>query len=319
MKLSILDDKHIRAAGIFDYEQAILDAEDAYKAGSAGETLSSKIALDIDTDLDWKFNSLVCIGKKYAINKWLGANAKNVDKKLPRSTGIILLNDKETGLPLCIMDGTMISAVRTGASAAVAAKHLAKKYAKIAAVVGTGPIGKECVMALAVLDLDEIRITSLDPDLIKLAEDWSVQSDMKVVAARSIQAACDGADIVVSATTAPKPLIKNGWLIKGVLRINLGGREDEDDVLLKADKLINDCWESTKHRNVQTISNMYAEGKLKDSDIYPDLGHILLGKVPGRESDDENILFNAVGLGELDLFIAQRIYESADKDNFLDL
>ncbi|MBW2971946.1 ornithine cyclodeaminase family protein [Candidatus Woesearchaeota archaeon] len=319
MKVHVIDEESVGRAGCFDYRAAIRDVESAYKAHAARRTLSSKIAIDIDTALDWKFNSLVCVGDKFALNKWLGANAGNLKKGLPRSSGLIILNDRATGLPLCIMNGTSISAVRTGASAAVAAKHLAKRGATTAAVIGTGPIGKECVMALAAAGFKNIKITSLDPGLDGIAKKWSSACDADVSAAASVQDSCAGSAVVVSATTASKPIIKRAWLEKGVLRINLGGREDEDDIILESDKLINDCWESAKHRNVQTISNMYHEKKIRDSDVYQDIGHILLGKVPGRESDDEMIFFNAVGLGELDLFIAQRIYEKAGKDKSFEL
>jgi ornithine cyclodeaminase len=319
MKICILDDKAVRSAAVCDYSKAIADVEEAYKAYSSGSTSSSKIALDIDTALDWKFNSLVCIGDKYAINKWLGANAENLGKKLPRSSGMIVLNDRETGLPLCIMNGTLISAVRTGASAAVAVKHLSKKGSKVAAIIGTGPIGKECAMALSVLGFEKFKITSLDPSLKEIAEDWNSETGIQTIAAGSVQDACIDADVVISATTAPKPIIKDEWLEQGVLRVNLGGVEDEDDVILNSSKLINDSWKSTEHRDVQSIAKVFHKGKITEKDIYPDIGRILLGEAAGRENDAEKIFFNAVGLGELDLFIAQRVYENANKDHFIDL
>jgi len=319
MKIHILNEEKIKKAGILDYKQAVKDVEEAYSAHSLKKTKSSKIALDIDEKLDWKFNSLVCIGKKYSINKWLGANVNNINKKIPRSNILITLNDSETGLPLCIMNGTLISAVRTGVSAAVAAKHLAKSNATIATVIGTGPIGRETVKALASVGFNKIRISSLDDNLNEIAKQLSIDSGAIVTPSKNAEEACTNSEVIVTATTSPKPIVKNEWLNKGVLRISLGGREDYDEVILNSNKLINDDWEAVKHRNVQTISNMYHEGKISDSMIHPNIGEIILGKSKGRENDNEIIFFNAVGMGELDLFIAQRIYENSEKENSINL
>ncbi|MBT3323944.1 ornithine cyclodeaminase family protein [archaeon] len=314
MEVVLLKKKDVIDLGIFNYIERIDDGEKAYIAQSLELTKSSKVSLELDRALKWRFNSIVCIGEKYVLNKWLGSNLENLKKDLPRSTSLVFLNDKKTGLPLCIMDGTLISAVRTGVSAVIAVKYLARKEDKVAAVIGTGPIGEECVKALSVLGLEQINITSLDPKLKEIAEELDKIVSCKVVAKDSIEAACKDVPIIVSATTAPRPIIKKEWLMKGFTKISLGGREDEDEVLLCADKIINDNWHHVKKRNSQTVALMFHEGKLKDENIYPDIGHIVSGNVKGRERDDENIYFNAVGLGELDLFVASKIFEKSSKD-----
>ncbi|MBL7052107.1 MAG: ornithine cyclodeaminase family protein [Nanoarchaeota archaeon] len=312
MEVTLIDNKEIEEIGLYDYSERIVDVEEAYKA-SIENSLSSKISLEVG--FKWKFNSLVSIGDKYVLNKWLGANVENINVGLPRSTSLVVLNDKKTGFPLCIMDGTFISAVRTGGAAAVAVKYLARKEDKVAAVIGTGPIGEECVKALSVLGLEKINITSLDPKLKEIAEELDKKVSSKVVAVSSIEEACKDAPIVVSATTTPRPIIKKEWLMQGFTKISLGGREDEDEILLSADKIINDNWKHVKKRKSQTVALMYDEGKIKDNMIYSDIGHIISGNVKGRESDNENIYFNAVGLGELDLFVAAKIYEKSKKEN----
>ncbi len=312
MEVILLNNEEIEKIGLFDYSERILDVEEAYRASVREDSLSSKISLEVG--FKWKFNSLVSIGEKYVLNKWLGANVENINLGLPRSTSLVVLNDKKTGLPLCIMNGTLISAVRTGGAAAVAVKYLARKDDKVAAVIGTGPIGEECVKALSALGLEKINITSLDPRLKEIAEELDQKVSSKVVAVDSIQEACKDAPIVVSATTTPKPIIKKEWLLNGFTKISLGGREDEDEILLSADKIINDNWEHVKKRKSQTVALMYHEGKIKDDMIYQDIGYIVSGNVKGRESDEENIYYNAVGLGELDLFVASNIFEKSNKD-----
>ena len=248
MEVVLLKKKDVIDLGIFNYIERIDDGEKAYIAQSLELTKSSKVSLELDRALKWRFNSIVCIGEKYVLNKWLGSNLENLKKDLPRSTSLVFLNDKKTGLPLCIMDGTLISAVRTGVSAVIAVKYLARKEDKVAAVIGTGPIGEECVKALSVLGLEQINITSLDPKLKEIAEELDKIVSCKVVAKDSIEAACKDVPIIVSATTAPRPIIKKEWLMKGFTKISLGGREDEDEVLLCADKIINDNWHHVKKK-----------------------------------------------------------------------
>lgn len=96
----------------------------------------------------------------------------------------------------------------------------------------------------------------------------------------------------------------------GTLYIHVGGWEDEYAVAQKADKIVCDDWESSKHRT-QTISRMYVEGLLKDSDIYANLAEIISGKKSGRENNQEFIYFNSVGLSFIDLNFANEIYKQA--------
>ncbi|MGX7168107.1 hypothetical protein [Facklamia hominis] len=94
----------------------------------------------------------------------------------------------------------------------------------------------------------------------------------------------------------------------------MGGREDEDEVALKATKIVCDSWEAVKHRT-QTLSQMYVNNIIDDSNIYADLHEIIEGKKPGRENEKEFIYFNSVGLSVIDSLLSYKIYELAREKN----
>ena len=117
-------------------------------------------------------------------------------------------------------------------------------------------------------------------------------------------------DIMVTAISAQLPLLKAKDLKKGSLYIHVGGWEDEYEVPKICDKIVCDEWEAVKHR-AQTLSRMYQEGLLSDKDIYSDLAPIIIGEKAGRESNDETIYFNSVGLSFIDVQMAYEIYNRA--------
>ena len=124
--------------------------------------------------------------------------------------------------------------------------------------------------------------------------------------------AASNADIIVTAISGKAPVLKASDITKGGLYIHIGGWEDEHGVAPKADKIVCDDWESSKHRT-QTICRMYKDGILKDEDIHANLSEIITNKKCGRENDYEFIYFNSVGLSYIDLNFANTIYKEAVK------
>lgn len=118
------------------------------------------------------------------------------------------------------------------------------------------------------------------------------------------------ADIIVTATSAQAPLLKADWIKPGAFYSHIGGWEDEYRVVQLADKIVCDDWNTVKHR-AQTLSRCYQDGVIRDEDIYANLVEVLDGRKPGRESDDEFIYFNAVGLAYTDVSIAFEMYRRA--------
>jgi ornithine cyclodeaminase/alanine dehydrogenase-like protein (mu-crystallin family) len=122
------------------------------------------------------------------------------------------------------------------------------------------------------------------------------------------------ADILVTATSAQAPLLKAEWMKPGAFYSHIGGWEDEYEVAEQCDKIVCDDWGTVTHRT-QTLSRMYKEGLLSHGDIYADLHELVSGHKPGRETDEERIYFNAVGLAYVDVAIALAMFKRAESSH----
>lgn len=250
--------------------------------------------------------------------KWVASFVNNPQEhKLPRSSSLIILNSFKTGMPLAIMDGTIISAMRTGAVAGIACKYLAKEGAKTLGMVGAGVIGRTVLMAIkAIVDVQEVEVYAIHREhKIKFAREMQEELGISIKVVDSAEQALSGKDIIVTATPAKQPYVKASWVAEGSLYLHMSGYECEYDVVTQSDKIVVDNWEDVKSRNSQTPAIMFHDGKLSDSDLHADIAEILVGEKPGRESQDERIFFNPVGMGIQDLIVAHRIYGTAKDRN----
>ena len=229
---------------------------------------------------------------------------------------MIILNDPETLIPIAVMDGTVISASRTGANTGVAAKYLAKKDSKILGLIGAGVQNRTQMTAvLSVLpDINEIRIFDISRERAQ-----SFSKEMCEVAGRDIKVMTSaretvaGADVFITATATKEPIIEADWIEPGVLYSHVGSHECTFDAILKMDRRIVDDWEQIKHRGVESLAIMHSEGMITDDAISGEIGAIVDGVVPARVSADERIYFNTVGLGIQDVALASLVYQNAVK------
>jgi ornithine cyclodeaminase/alanine dehydrogenase-like protein (mu-crystallin family) len=135
--------------------------------------------------------------------------------------------------------------------------------------------------------------------------------DMKFIATNTVaRQAIEGADIIVTATSAQAPLLKADWVKEGAFYSHIGGWEDEYAVAQICEKIVCDDWDTVTHRT-QTLSRMYKEGLLSHGDIHADLHELVSGQKLGRESESERIYFNAVGLSFVDIALAEAMYRRA--------
>lgn len=230
-------------------------------------------------------------------------------------TAVIILSEIISGYPIAFMEGSLISNLRTAVTNAIAAKYLAKQNAETIGFIGAGEIAKMSLIALKEV-LPSLRICKVSSRTLatekKFVEDMSkILPDMefKICVSDFSKAAIDS-DVIVTAISAQKDILKAEWIKEGAFYSHVGGWEDEYAVALKADKIVCDSWNSVKHRG-QTISRMYKAGILADSDIYGDIGEIICGIKPGRENDQEFIYFNTVGLSYADVALAYDMYKHA--------
>lgn len=313
---SYLSQEDLLDAGCFDLRMAIEVAEKALRSYREGRVLfPDKIVQIFDQATQERINCLPAthLDAKISGVKWVSVFPENPRRhRVQNLSAIFLLSEIERGFPVAVMEGTLASNMRVGAVGAIAAKHLARRDAELIGLIGAGEQAKMHLLAMKVVrpGLRECRVAakSVEEEARFVRELSPLLPDMRIVsAATNARAAMDGADILVTATTAQAPLLKAAWMQPGAFYSHIGGWEDEYAVARQCDKIVCDDWETVTHRT-QTLSRMYAEGELSGADIHADLHELVDGTKPGRQSDDERIYFNAVGLAFIDVAIGLAMY-----------
>jgi ornithine cyclodeaminase/alanine dehydrogenase-like protein (mu-crystallin family) len=310
------------AAGLLDYVAVVDYVREGLCMHTKGETINEKLALDFDVNKDWKISALIGVVGPYAGVKWLGANTDNAAKGLPRSNSIIALNHKETGRVLCMMDGAMISALRTGAYAALAAEAFMPQGPGTVGLIGAGVIARTvllCLKATVRERISEVLVYDIRPESSqRFAALMAEKTGLPVRAVDTAAELMRLSDLSISATTAMEPFIRLEDVKPASTHVHLGGWEDEKTYVVACaqppNKLLCDDIELVLHRDVQTVAFAYHDGLIGLDDFYGTLGEVLVGRKKGREGD-ELVYFNAVGLPVLDVCVALRLFESALASN----
>ena len=224
----------------------------------------------------------------------------------PHNTGVpthhatILLFKPETGEPLVTMDGRLITEVRTAAVSAVATQHLASPDASVLAIIGSGVQAHSHLEALRLVrNFREVRVWS-PRRAAAFAKEHGVR------AASSAEEAVRGADVVVTATTSPTPVLSGGWLSPGA-HINAVGaprldwRELDDEVLGRSLVYVD-----SREAALGESGDVIAAGE-----IFAEIGEVVSGAKPGRRSAEEITLFKSLGLAVEDVATAELVYHKA--------
>ncbi|MFC1660951.1 ornithine cyclodeaminase family protein [Gemmatimonadota bacterium] len=242
--------------------------------------------------------------------KWISGYPGNQEKGLPYITGLLILNDPETGIPLAIMDATWITAQRTGAATAIAAKYLARPDSATVGIVACGVQGRSNLEALTCLfQVKKVKAYDLFPEIAEqYAREMREQFQVEIEPVRTLSEAVTGLDIVVTSGPIlkhPKPSIEAGWLAPG----SFASLVDFDSfwkgaALREADKLATD--------DLVQLGFYRQEGYFADTpEAYADLGEIVAQSKPGRETNDERTMAVNLGLALEDMATAVRLYERA--------
>lgn len=244
--------------------------------------------------------------------KWIGSKHDNPQRAgLERASAVIVLNDPESNFPIAILEGSLISAWRTAAVTCVATKHLARKDFSDVALVGCGLIGRTQIIALLqqFSNIRNVHLYDLNADAAEaLAEVISEQrSDVAVKVAGSGEEAVRAGDLVVPCTVTDKPYISFDWLRTGAFLSNVSIMDVHKDVFLNADKVVVDDWEQS-NREKKIINQLVLEGQFSREQLHAELGEILAARKPGRESEDEIIALNPMGMAVEDIGCAAEVY-----------
>lgn len=306
-------------AGCLDMKLAMDAAKSAIKGFEAGDILfPEKIVQIFNDETQERINCLPATFRPDGICgvKWVSVFPPNpVRHGVQNLSAVIILSEIEHGFPIAFMEGTLCSNMRVGAMGALAAKYLARQDSTSIGFIGAGEQAKMHLIAMktAIPSLQTCRVAAKEP----AEEDEFVRqlspilSDVEITGTRSdLGQAVGDADIIVTATSAQAPLLKAEWMKPGAMYSHVGGWEDEYAVAQQCDKIVCDDWETVKHRT-QTLSRMYKDGLLTDDNLYANLSDLIVRGKAGRESADERIYFNAVGLAYADVGIAYAMYQRA--------
>jgi alanine dehydrogenase len=250
--------------------------------------------------------------------KVVGDFVGNYTLGLPSELGLLTLLDPATGIPLAIMDATLITACRTGAMTAVGAKYLASPDARILGHVGARGTALWNVLLLnLVLDLAEIRVTSRRPESREAFGRQlraAVGTPVRVVA--SAAEAFDGADVLVEASrlTTPEPLLRTSAVKPGAFVVPYGTISAvEIDLLDVMDKVVVDDWREAQAGQFGALRRHVDTGRLTAQSLHAELGQIVAGHRPGRQSPQERILLWHRGLAILDIAVGHLILTKAEQ------
>ncbi len=242
--------------------------------------------------------------------KWVSGFPENYQRGLPYITGLLILNDPESGLPISVMDCVWITAMRTGAASALSARYLARPKSSVVGVLGCGVQGRTNVEALNVLfPLSKVMAYDVDSDATdRYVEEISTRFNLEVASVSNPQDAVTGCDIVVTSgpiLKEPHATIQAGWLDKG----SFASLVDFDsywhaDAMRETTKFCTDDTQQLLH---------YQEGGYfkKIPPLHADLGELVTGQKPGRESPDERTMTANLGLALDDMAVAPLIFQKA--------
>jgi alanine dehydrogenase len=250
--------------------------------------------------------------------KVVGDFVGNYTRGLPSELGLLTLYDPGTGIPLSIMDATLITACRTGAMTAVGARYLARPDARVLGHVGArGTAFWNVVLLDEMFDLDEIRVTSRRPESREaFARQLADVTGTPVRVTGTADEAFDGADILVEASrlTAPEPLLRTGAVQPGAFVVPYGTiTAVELDLLDVMDKVVVDDWREAQSGRFGALRPHVDSGRLSAGSLHAELGQIVAGLRPGRERPDERILLWHRGLSVLDIAVGAMILRRAEQ------
>lgn len=279
------------------------------------------------------------LGGKYQMAgmKWYGSNCENKASGLPRSILMMMLNDKDTGAPLALMSANLVSCYRTGAIPGVGAKYLAGKDSETVTIIGPGVMGRTCLLAFLSVcpKITTVKVKGRGQRSLHAFEEFvkkECPQIQQVIVCDSMEEAVKDSDIICVTSTAPVkeidfPYIAEDWVKKGTLICLPSAARFDDDFLINRCKKVVDnyklyeAWAEEfpypSYEMVQIIGSKFTdylhEGRIQREDIV-DIADIIDKKHPGRESDDEIIVYSVGGMPVEDIAWGGTVYRNALKE-----
>jgi alanine dehydrogenase len=242
--------------------------------------------------------------------KWVNVHPQNRDRGLPTVMAVIVYSDPETGYPLAVMDATGITAFRTGATAAIAAKHLARPDSHTMGIIGAGRQSYTQIAAHSeVFRIDLIKVYDVVPEAVVRLINAFPQFTVTACPLAEV-AACD---IVCTLTPARTPVLKTEWLRPGTHINAIGadaeGKEElEPGVLKRAIVVVDDLRQATTSGEINVPISL---GLYSSKEVQATLGEIVTHRKPGRTDPQAITIFDSTGVAIEDIAIAKLVYDQA--------
>lgn len=319
--LIYLQEEDAIKAGATDMKMTLEACEEVHRLMAVDQIYNpakSNINLPLGaTKRNWEsfFNAMPCyIGGDVNIGgvKWAAeAKANAAIPGIPYGIDITILSDPKTVLPFCVLNGTLITAMRTGATAGLFAKYTAPSNAKTITSIGCGVVGRCTVMAIGecmpqiekmyICDLDMSKAESIVNDL------QPVYPNLKLIPTTDAKAAAMESEIIITQTTAKKEFIDTSWIKPNTSLVAVGALEVDPEVVLKSDVIVCDYWDQMITNAARPVAVLHREGKLQKEQTW-DLTDIILDPKKGRANDEQFCYSSALGLGALDIMISYKMY-----------
>jgi alanine dehydrogenase len=295
----------------------IAAVESAFRAHAEGLTLGPGVLGVPATDGGFHIKAAGLIGARRYFAAKMNANFAENPRRfgLPTIQGAIVLADAGNGTPLAIIESGSVTALRTGAATAVAAKFLARRDARTATIVGCGVQGDIQLAALAaVLPLE--RAWVLDTDHAR-AEDFAARSatnlGLRVEAAKDLRAALRASDVCVTCTPARRAFVTTADVAPGLFIAAVGadnrGKQELEPALVASATLVVDVLEQCAE--IGELQHVLAAGLMTRAQVHAELADVVVGRRPGRTRDDEITVFDSSGTALQDVAAAIAVYEKA--------
>ncbi len=300
-------------------DEILAAIETSLAAQGRGQTvIEPRVHLEPDASFHGHFNVLRGYVAPLGLAgvKVVGDYVDNYKLGYPSEFGVLNLFDPRTGVPKAILDATVITDMRTGAVTALGARHLARKGSKVLGHIGARGTAYWNVRLLDHLfDFDEIRVHSRRPES-RDAFGAKLEADLgkKITVVDNWRDCVEGADIVVEASrlSQPEPLLKTEWIKKGAFVVPYGTMSAVElsltDIMAK---LVVDDWGQCKTGKFGSLRAHVETGRLSEQTLHAELGQVVAGLKPGRESEDETILLWHRGLSLSDIALGRALLSKA--------
>ncbi|MFD1928543.1 ornithine cyclodeaminase family protein [Sporosarcina siberiensis] len=305
---------------VLNMDDVIESVEEAYKMFSDNKViLPPVLSFDIE-----KYHGEIDIKSGYdLVDEVVGVKiasgyANNYENYgISNGQATIILVDVKNGVPLAIMEGGLITDMRTGAAGAVSAKYLARKSSKKVAIIGTGIIARWELKALArVFELEDVFVWGRSEEKAKqYVKDMKKEIPLNYTTFVDIEECVSQADIIITTTSSKKALIQSEWVKPGThlacIGADMPGKQELETKLFGKSKIIVDSVNQCVERG--EVQHAIRNGLVLERDLI-EMGEVILGYKQGRESDEDITIFDSTGLSIQDITTAKKVI-SVLKDN----